>query len=127
MLFRSGTSERDKREFLPPRKYMRPPLAWLTRSPRRGGLSTARGSLSVVRAWGVCRVPALAFAASGALSAEYFSICSRTPPRLSRGCAFSAAKGKRPRYAEHLRRFRSFAMICYCGGVPGGWGVPPGF
>lgn len=32
---------------------MRPPLAWLTRSPRRGGLSTARGSLSVVRAWEV--------------------------------------------------------------------------
>lgn len=30
MLFRSGTSERDKREILPPRKYMRP--------PRRGSL-----------------------------------------------------------------------------------------
>lgn len=32
---------------------MRPPLAWLTRSPRRGGLSTARRSLSVVRSWEV--------------------------------------------------------------------------
>ena len=32
---------------------MRPPTAWRTSEPRRGGLSTARGSLSVVRAWEV--------------------------------------------------------------------------
>ena len=126
MLFRSGTSERDKREILPPRIYAPPSCVAHSFATPWGAIYCPWVSVCCP-CLGSCCVPALAFAASGAHSAEYFSICSRTPPRLSRGSAFSAAKGTRPRYAEHLRRFRSFAMICYCGGVPGGWGVPPGF